>query len=81
MTGDELAKRIGCLRTDARGLAKLTLLWRYRPQTTAGTAADYARQARGPLQRRAGKMIASRSRPAAPTRISYSGYRAEGYDP
>ena len=51
MNGDDLERRIGRLRADARGLSRFALLWRGRPMATAATAADCARNARDPLQR------------------------------
>jgi hypothetical protein len=51
MDGDDLERRIGRLRTDARGLSRLALLWRGRPAATPATGADCARTARDPLRR------------------------------
>ncbi len=51
MNGDDLERRIGRLRADAKALSRLALLWRGRPTTTSATAADCARNARDPLWR------------------------------
>ncbi len=51
MNGDDLARRIGHLRADARVRSRLALLWRGRPTATSASAADCARNARDPLRR------------------------------
>jgi hypothetical protein len=51
MNGDDLARRIGTLRADGRGLSKLSLLWRHKRTSSDTTGADCAKIARDPLRR------------------------------
>ncbi|MBC9178085.1 hypothetical protein [Pseudoroseomonas ludipueritiae] len=51
MNGDDLARRIGALRADGRGLSKLSLLWKQKQASSGTTGADCARIARDPLRR------------------------------
>jgi hypothetical protein len=51
MNGNDLARQIGQLRSDGKGLSKLTMLWRQKQATTGTTAADCARNARDPERR------------------------------
>jgi hypothetical protein len=51
MNGDDLERRIGRLRMDAKALSRFALLQRGRPTATSTTAADCARNARDPLRR------------------------------
>jgi hypothetical protein len=51
MNGDDLERRIGQLRADAKALSRLALLWRGRSAARSTTAADCARNARDPLRR------------------------------
>ena len=51
MDGDDLERRIGRLRADARALSRLAPLWRGKPPAASATAADCAKNARDPLRR------------------------------
>ena len=51
MDGDDLERRIGRLRADARARSRLAPLWRGKPSAASATAADCAKNARDPLRR------------------------------
>jgi hypothetical protein len=51
MNGNDLARQIGQLRSDGKGLSKLTLLWRQKRTSSGTTGADCARNARDPERR------------------------------
>jgi hypothetical protein len=53
MNGDDLERRIGRLRTDAKALSRLALLWRQKPEAPAATVTgeECAKNARNPLHR------------------------------
>ena len=51
MDGDDLERRIGRLRADAKALSRLAFLWRGEPTTASVNAMDCTRNARDPLRR------------------------------
>lgn len=51
MNGDDLARQIGTLRADGRGLSKLSLLWQHKRTASDTTGADCAKSAKDPLRR------------------------------
>ncbi|MFH5924359.1 hypothetical protein [Roseomonas xinghualingensis] len=51
MNGNDVARRMGWMRTEGRALSKLALLWRGKPEATTATAAECAKQAKDPLRR------------------------------
>lgn len=51
MNGEDLHRRIGHLRSDAKVSSKLALLWRSKPEATSVTGAECARRAKDPQRR------------------------------
>ncbi|MBR0644482.1 hypothetical protein [Plastoroseomonas hellenica] len=51
MGGDDLKRRVERQRADAKGLSKLTVLWRGAREGASANGADCARNAKDPLRR------------------------------
>lgn len=51
MSGDDLKRRVERQRADAKGLSKLTVLWRGTQEGTSASGADCARNAKDPERR------------------------------
>ena len=51
MSGDDLKRRVERQRADAKGLSKLTVLWRGAREGVPANGADCARNAKDPLRR------------------------------